>query len=114
MDNCIFCKIIDGTIASERYYEDELMIIIKDISPRARLHYLAVPKKHYKLITEMTQEDAVDLGKCIAKIGELSQSLGLENGYRLIVNQGDDALQTVPHLHIHIMGGEKLAIENGK
>ncbi len=114
MENCVFCKILDGEIPSKRYYEDDLMIIIKDISPRARLHYLAVPKKHFKLLTEMTADDAEMLGKCFAKIAELSASLGLENGYRLIINQGDDALQTVPHLHIHIMGGEKLAIENGK
>ena len=114
MDNCVFCKILNGEIPSERFYEDELMIIIKDISPRARLHYLAVPKKHYKLLTEMSAKDAVQLGKCLAKIGEIADTLGLENGYRLIINQGDDALQTVPHLHVHIMGGEKLAIENGK
>ena len=114
MDNCVFCKIMAGEIPATKYYEDDLMIVIADISPRAKKHYLAIPKKHYKYKTETTDTDVSDLAKCIKKIGELVHELGLDNGYRLIVNQGDDALQTVPHLHIHIMGGEKLNIENGK
>ena len=106
MDDCIFCKIMKGEIPSTKFYEDELMFIIADIAPRA--------KKHYKLITEMTEADAANLSKMITKIGELAPGLGLDNGYRLIINQGDDARQTVHHLHIHIMGGELLGIENGK
>lgn len=108
MDDCIFCKIISGEIPSKRYYEDDLMIVIADISPKAEKHYLAIPKKHYKLFSEMTESDAADLGKCIAKIGEIAPSLGLENGFRFIINQGDDAEQTVFHLHMHLLGGQKL------
>ncbi|MCH5350395.1 MAG: histidine triad nucleotide-binding protein [Clostridiales bacterium] len=110
MDNCIFCKIIKGEIPSKKFYEDELMIIIADVNPRAKKHYLAIPKKHYKFFSEMTEEDAANLAKIISKIAELAPSLGLENGYRVIVNQGDDAVQTVPHLHIHLLGGQKLGI----
>ncbi len=82
MDDCVFCKIIKGEIPCKKYYEDELMIVIEDISPRAKKHFLAIPKKHYKY------------------------------GFRFIVNQGDDALQTVPHLHMHLMGGQKLGIND--
>lgn len=109
MDDCIFCKIIKGEIPSHKFYEDELMIIIEDISPKAEKHYLAIPKKHYKLFTEMTEEDGINLGKCIRKIGELAPSLGLENGFRFVINQGDDAEQTIFHLHMHLLGGQKLA-----
>ncbi len=112
MNDCVFCKIIDGDIPSEKLYEDELMIIIKDIAPKAEKHYLAIPKKHYKLFSEMTEQDAADLGKCIRKIGDLADSLGLENGFRFIINQGDDAEQTVFHLHMHLIGGQKLTTRN--
>ena len=108
MDDCIFCKIIKGEIPSRKFYEDDLMIVIADIEPKAKKHYLAIPKKHYKFLSEMTEQDAADLSKCIRKIGEIAPSLGLENGYRFIINQGDDGDQTVPHLHIHLIGGQKL------
>ncbi len=108
MDDCIFCKIIRGELPSKKFYEDDLMIVIADIHPKAAKHYLAIPKKHYRLFTEMTEQDALDLGKCIAKIGEIAPSLGLENGFRLVVNQGEDGNQTVPHVHLHLLGGENL------
>lgn len=114
MEDCIFCKIINGEIPSQRFYEDDLMIVIQDIAPKAAKHYLAIPKKHYKLFSEMTAEDAADLGKCIRKIGEIAPSLGLENGFRFIVNQGDDAEQTVFHLHMHLVGGQKLSTRDYK
>lgn len=109
MDNCIFCKIIKGEIPSKKFYEDDRMIVIADIAPKAKKHYLAIPKKHYKLITEMTEADRRDLSECFKTIGEIAPLLGLENGYRIIINQGDDAGQTVFHLHIHLLGGEKLS-----
>lgn len=111
MDNCIFCKIINGDIPANKYYEDENMIVIADIAPKAEKHYLAIPKKHYKFLSEMTESDSIVLARIMRKIGELSESLGLANGYRLMINQGDDAMQTVSHLHIHILGGQKL-VEN--
>lgn len=109
MEDCIFCKIIKGEIPSEKFYEDDLMIVIADISPKANKHYLAIPKKHYKYFTEMSEADAVELGKCIKKVGDLASSLGLSGGFRFMVNQGDDAMQTVPHLHMHLLGGQKLS-----
>lgn len=108
MNDCVFCKIINGDIPSARYYEDERMIIIADIEPKAEMHYLAIPKKHYKLLSEMTDTDRDDLGKIMSTIASKADELGLSGGYRLIINQGDDAGQTVFHLHIHILGGQKM------
>ncbi|MCL2555532.1 MAG: HIT domain-containing protein [Firmicutes bacterium] len=109
MNDCLFCKIRDGIIPSEKLYEDDLMFIIKDIAPLARLHYLAIPKIHYKLLKDMTEQDALNLGKCFSKIAELADTLGLSNGFRIVINQGEDGAQAIYHLHIHILGGEKLS-----
>lgn len=108
MNDCIFCKIMKGDIPSEKVYEDDKMLIIKDIDPKAERHFLMIPKKHYKLLSEMTADDAVDLGNCLKKIPALTALLGLEKGYRLVINQGDDAGQTVFHLHVHILTGQKM------
>ena len=108
MNDCVFCKIIGGEIPSKRYYEDERMIVIADIDPKAEKHYLAMPKKHYKLLSEMCDADREDLGHILATISRIAPDLGLSNGYRLVINQGDDAGQTVFHLHIHILGGQVL------
>ena len=108
MENCIFCKIIKGEIPSPRLYEDEKIIVIRDIEPKAKLHYLCIPKTHFALLSEMDEEKAELVKYCFTKIPELQKTLGLENGYRVIINQGPDGGQTVPHLHIHLLGGETL------
>lgn len=105
---CIFCKIRDAEINSPKYYEDENSFIIADINPKAKKHYLFIPKKHYALLSEQTENDALVLGKMLALIPTIANKLGIQNGYRLIINQGDDGGQEVPHLHVHILGGEKL------
>ena len=110
MDNCVFCKIMKGEIPSEKLYEDDDMFIIRDIDPKAARHYLMIPKRHYKLISDMTDEDAAAFARSLRKIPELSEKLGLEGGYRLIINQGDDAGQTVFHLHVHILAGQPLDV----
>ncbi|MDD7457498.1 MAG: histidine triad nucleotide-binding protein [Clostridia bacterium] len=107
--DCIFCKIINGEIPSTKMYEDENMVIIKDIEPQATLHYLLIPKEHYANIIEMTDEQAVTLSKCIKKLSTLVDELGLNDGFRLVSNKGENGCQTVEHLHIHILGGEKLS-----
>lgn len=109
MNDCIFCKIARGEIPSKKFYEDEEMIIIADLHPQAEKHYLLIPKRHYADITEMTEEEGAILGKCLKKLGTLANDLGLENGFRLISNKGEDGAQTVMHLHIHVLGGEKLS-----
>ena len=109
MENCIFCKIIAGEIPSPRLYEDEKMIVIRDIQPKAKLHYLCIPKTHFALLSEMDGEKAEIVKHCFQKIPELEKTLGLEEGYRVIINQGVNGGQAVPHLHIHLLGGEVLA-----
>ena len=108
MKDCVFCSILEGAIPSERFYEDERFIVIKDIEPKANLHYLAIPKKHYKLLSEMTASERDDLGYIMSAISQIAPKLGLGGGYRLVINQGDDAGQTVFHLHIHILCGQKM------
>ncbi len=110
MNDCIFCKIRDGVIPSPKLYEDDEVFVIRDIEPKAKCHYLMIPKRHFKLLSETTKEDEAMLGRALKKIAELAPKLGLENGYRIIINQGDDGGQTVFHLHIHILGGEKLPL----
>lgn len=107
-DDCVFCKIIKGQIPSTKVYEDEKMLVFKDIEPKAKVHLLAVPKDHFKLLSEMDERLAQTLSYMLAKIPQIAAQNGCANGYRLVINQGDDAGQTVFHLHIHILGGENL------
>ena len=109
MDNCIFCKIVKGDIPSAKVYEDEDMIIIKDLNPQALVHLLLIPKEHYANIVEMSDTQAQTLAKCLKKLSTLTDKLGLQNGFRLVSNKGEDGCQSVGHLHIHILGGRKLS-----
>ncbi len=104
--DCIFCKIIKGDIPSTRVYEDDEMIIIKDIAPQMPIHLLMIPKVHFATVDQMTSEQGEILGRCFYKLGTMKEKLGLQDGYRLIMNQGANACQTVPHLHVHILAGE--------
>lgn len=106
--NCLFCKIIEGKIPSSKVYEDEKMLVFKDIEPKAKVHLLAVAKEHFKLLSEMDGERAELVKYMLEKIPAIAAQNGCENGYRLVINQGADAGQTVFHLHIHILGGEEL------
>ena len=99
MENCIFCKIVAGDIPSPRLYEDEKMIIIKDIEPKAKLHYLCIPKTHFALLSEMDEVRADIVKHCFQVIPTLEKQL---------INQGENGGQTVHHLHIHLLGGEPL------
>lgn len=109
MNNCIFCKIVKGDIPSAKVYDDEDMIIIKDLNPQAPVHLLLIPKEHYANIVEMSDAQAQTLAKCLKKLATLTDKLGLQNGFRLVSNKGDDGCQSVNHLHIHILGGTKLS-----
>lgn len=109
MNNCIFCKIVKGDIPSAKVYEDEDMIIIKDLNPQAPVHLLLIPKEHYANIVEMSDAQAQTLAKCLKKLATLTDKLGLQNGFRLVSNKGEDGCQSVGHLHIHILGGTKLS-----
>ena len=112
-ENCIFCKIIAGEIPSKKVFENEDMIIINDINPQAKYHYLLIPKIHYENIGTLAMENSELLGRCLSVFATLTEKLGLNNGYRLITNKGDDGCQSVNHIHIHILGGEKLSEKMG-
>lgn len=109
--DCVFCRIIAGEIPSEKVYEDENCVVIKDIQPIAPLHYLMIPKKHYAKLEEATVSEAMELAFMLNKLAQIKDDLGLSNGYRIIINQGKDGGQTVGHLHIHVLGGKTLSWE---
>ena len=108
MEDCLFCKFANGEIPVNKVLENEDFVIIRDINPQAKNHFLAIPKKHFKYLAEMTEEDGELVGRILKTIPALEDLLELKNGYRLVINQGDDAGQTVPHLHIHILSGQKM------
>ena len=107
--NCVFCKIVAGEIPAKKVYEDEKMLVFRDIEPKAAVHLLAVAKDHFKLLSEMDGERAELVKYMLCKIPEIAEQNGCKNGYRLVINQGEDAGQTVFHLHIHSLGGEILS-----
>ena len=108
MNGCIFCKIVAGEIPSPRLYEDDQMIVIKDIEPKAKVHYLCIPKTHFARLNEMDGKKAEIVKHCFQTIPTLEEKLGLQDGYRIVINQGENGGQTVHHLHIHLLGGEPL------
>ena len=113
MSNCLFCKIIAGDIPSNKVYEDETVYAFRDIAPQAPTHILVIPKAHISGVSEITAENAALAGHCLAVAAQVAKAEGLENGYRIVSNCGDDAGQTVHHLHFHLMGGKKLSEQMG-
>ena len=106
--DCIFCKIIKGEIPSKCAYEDEYCFAFHDINPQTPTHILVVPKIHMASADEVSSENSIYVSKIFEAIPKIAKEAGLANGYRVITNCGDDACQTVKHLHFHIMGGRKL------
>ena len=104
MSDCLFCKIIAGEIPSNKVYEDDEILAFNDVAPQAPVHFLIVPKKHMASLDDTTDEDAALLAHIMLKIKDIAKDLGLENGYRCVINTGEDGQQTVKHLHIHILG----------
>ena len=109
MEDCLFCKIAAGDIPSKKLYEDEQVVAFYDIAPQAKVHFLVIPKKHIPSAAALTEEDGALLGHVFAVIAKLAREQGLDNGYRVISNVGEDAGQTVKHLHFHVHRGEPLA-----
>lgn len=109
MNTCIFCKIIKGEIPSKKVYEDEYCYAFNDISPQMPIHILVVSKKHAKSILEFNDDEIEILGGIQLAIGKIARLMGLEeNGFRVINNCGKDALQSVAHLHYHILAGGQM------
>ena len=111
MSDCLFCKIIAGSIPSTKVYEDETILAFRDIAPQAPTHVLVVPKIHIEDCNGITAENSAVVAHIFEVIPQIAAAEGLANGYRVVSNCGDDAGQTVHHLHFHILGGKKLALE---
>ena len=109
MDNCLFCKIIAGDIPSTKVYEDEYVYAFRDIAPQAPVHVLVVPKELICCADAVNESNSVYVAKCFEAVAKIAKSEGLENGYRVINNCGENGGQTVMHLHFHILGGVKLS-----
>lgn len=106
--DCLFCKIISGDIPSSRVYEDDYCFAFKDINPQTPVHILVVPKLHVPSADGINGDNSVYVAKIFEAIPNIAAQAGLTNGYRVITNCGEDACQSVKHLHFHIMGGRKL------
>ena len=107
--DCIFCKIINKEIPKEIIYKDDKFIALEDIAPKAKIHLLIVPKKHIPSVDHLELKDKELIGELFLVAQKIAREQGInKTGYRLIFNIGKDSGQTVNHLHLHLMGGEKL------
>ena len=111
MSDCLFCKIIAGAIPSNKVYEDDTVLAFRDIAPQAPTHILVIPKAHIPSVDGVTAENSAVVARIFEIIPEIAKAEGLDGGYRVVSNCGDDAGQTVKHLHFHILGGKPLALE---
>lgn len=109
MDTCLFCKIAAGEIPSTKIYEDEKILAFRDINPQAPVHVLVIPKVHIASVDEISHMNSGIVAYIFENIPRIAKLSGITNGYRVISNCGDDACQSVHHLHFHILGGAKLA-----
>lgn len=108
MTETLFSKIIDREIPADIVYEDDLCLAFRDINPQAPVHILVIPKKPIARIADATEEDQSMLGHLLLRARQIASDEGLDDGYRLVVNNGEEAGQTVFHLHIHILGGRRM------
>ena len=109
-ENCIFCKIANKQIPSTIVYEDDEVIAFKDLNPVAPVHILCIPKQHIASLNEVTEETAQLIGSVMLKVSKIGKEQ-CPNGYRVMNNVGEEAGQTVKHIHFHIVGGKTLSWE---
>lgn len=108
--DCLFCKIVEGTIPCKKVFEDAEFFAFEDIDPKAPVHILMIAKKHHQSLLALQPEDAETMGKMMLLVAQLARLSGLEqNGFRTVINTGNDSGQSVTHLHIHILGGRSLS-----
>ena len=107
--DCIFCKIVKGEMSSTIIYQDEDIVVFKDINPVTPVHMLIVTRKHIQSIAYMSDAETALVGKMALAAARVAREQGIaDRGYRLIINNGPDAGQIVPHIHAHLMGGRRL------
>jgi len=110
MANCLFCGIIDGKIAAQVVYRDERVVAFKDINPQAPVHILIIPRKHVAGVLDIAPEDNGLIGTIFEVAARLARENGIaDGGFRLVVNSGSDAGQSVFHLHFHLIGGRRMS-----
>jgi len=107
--DCLFCKIAAGDIPSEKVYEDDKVLVFRDIQPQAPTHLLAIPKTHIESPADITGENSGYVAHLFEVIARVAAEQGLEKGFRVVSNCGEDGQQSVPHLHFHILGGRQMA-----
>ena len=105
MGDCIFCMIAEGKIPSTKVYETDTVLAFRDINPQAPVHILVIPKVHIESAAAITEENASAVADCFKAISVIAKQEKLDNGFRVISNVGEDAGQTVKHLHFHILAG---------
>jgi histidine triad (HIT) family protein len=106
--DCLFCKIASNTIPVTRLYETDDVLAFPDISPQAPSHTLIIPKAHHASLAHTSSSEAPLLGSLLAAATEVARQQGLENGYRVVINTGNDGGQTVSHLHLHLLGKRQM------
>lgn len=108
-DSCLFCRIVAGSVPAKVAYQDDRVLAFHDISPQAPTHVLIIPKQHVASVDEMTAEHGPVLAAMVAAAQRIAREIGAErSGYRLAFNHGEDAGQTVAHVHMHLLAGRKL------
>lgn len=105
--NCLFCKIINGEIPSNKVYEDDQVFAFRDIEPQAPTHILIIPKQHIKSAAEIDESNSAVVAHIFEVAAKIAKQEGLDDGFRIVNNCGDIAGQTVKHLHFHLMGGRE-------
>ena len=106
--DCVFCKIAAGEIPAKKAYEDDVCLAFYDLEPQAPVHVLLIPKQHIGSVSEITSENSAAVAHIFEVAGRLAKELGLEKGYRIVTNCGEDGGQSVPHLHFHLLGGRAM------
>jgi len=110
MEDCVFCKIVDGQIPSDIRYENDNLIAFPDINPLAPVHLLVIPRKHVSSLTDLSEEESSLIGEMAGAANQLAKSEGIaEKGYRLVINCGREGGQGVDHLHMHLLGARQLS-----
>ena len=107
--DCLFCSILKGEIPSTKVYEDEAVYAFRDINPQAPTHVLVIPKTHIPSADAITAENSAAVAKVFEAIPKIAKLEGLEQGYRVITNIGENGCQSVKHLHFHVLGGKQLS-----
>jgi histidine triad (HIT) family protein len=105
--NCIFCRIVAGNVPSRKVIEDDEMFVFHDIAPWAPVHVLVIPKEHVTTMYELEDRHAPLLGRMLLMAPKLMRDLGVTNGFRTLINTGEDGRQEVQHVHMHVMGGPR-------